>query len=44
MSEASLLDVATVLGHQQISQTRRYSHLSPSHIQGVMERMTKKIF
>ena len=44
MSGASLVDVATILGHQQISQTRRYSHLSPSHIQGVMERMTKRLF
>jgi integrase len=39
-SGASLLEIAEVLGHKQISVTRRYSHLCIDH----KERLISKVF
>ena len=35
---ASLLEIADVLGHRQISMTARYSHLCVSHKQKLIEK------
>jgi integrase len=44
MSGASLLDIATVLGHHSMSMVRRYSHLSQGHLAEVVEKMTQRLF
>lgn len=44
MNEASLLEIAEVLGHKTLQMVKRYSHLAESHTAGVVERMNKKIF
>lgn len=38
-SGASLLEIADVLGHRQISVTRRYSHLATSHKTALVQRV-----
>jgi integrase len=40
MSGAPLLDIAAILGHRTLSMVKRYAHLSPTHLRGVLERMT----
>jgi integrase len=40
MSGAPLLDIAAILGHKTLSMVKRYAHLSPTHLRGVLERMT----
>jgi integrase len=44
MSGASLLDIATILGHKTLSMAQRYSHLSEQHTAGVLQRMTQTVF
>jgi site-specific recombinase XerD len=44
MNGASLMDIAAVLGHKTLSMVKRYSHLSESHVGGVVASMNKKIF
>jgi integrase len=44
MDGASLLDIAEVLGHKTLQMVKRYSHLTESHVAGVVERMNRKIF
>jgi integrase len=39
MSGSSLLEIAEILGHTQLEQSRRYSHLSESYVRDVVERM-----
>lgn len=39
MSGASLLDIAAILGHKTLAMVRRYSHLAPSHLADVADRM-----
>ena len=39
MSGATLVEIADVLGHTNIAQTKRYSHLSEAHTTRVVERM-----
>jgi integrase len=39
MSGSSLLEIAEILGHKQLEQSRRYSHLSDSHVRAVVARM-----
>jgi len=39
MSNASLRDLAEVLGHQKLQHTMAYSHLLPSHTASMVERM-----
>lgn len=41
-SGASLLDIATILGHKTMAMVKRYSHLSPSHLSEVSDRMADK--
>jgi site-specific recombinase XerD len=43
MSGASLLDIATILGHKSITMTQRYAHLSHDHTHAVVERMNRAI-
>jgi integrase len=42
MSGASLLDIATILGHRKLDMVRRYAHLTDAHTTGVLERMAEK--
>ena len=44
MNGASLGEIAEVLGHKTLSMVKRYSHLSDSHVSGVVSRMNQKIF
>jgi integrase len=39
MSGASLLDIATILGHKKLDMVQRYAHLTEPHTRGVLERM-----
>jgi integrase len=44
MSGATLLDIATVLGHKQISTTLRYAYLTAAHTHRIAAQMTAHIF
>ncbi len=44
MNGASLSEIAEVLGHKTLAMVKRYSHISPQHIRGVVERMNTAIF
>lgn len=44
MNGASLAEIAEVLGHKTLAMVKRYSHLSDSHVAGVVERMNSAIF
>lgn len=44
MSGASLLDIATVLGHKTLAVAQRYAHLSEQHTAAVVARMNTAIF
>ena len=44
MNNASLLEIAEILGHKTLQMVKRYSHLSDPHTRTVVERMNKKIF
>lgn len=44
MGGASLAEIAEVLGHKTLAMVKRYSHLSDSHVAGVVERMNRAIF
>jgi integrase len=44
MQGASLLDIATILGHKTLQMVQRYAHLSEAHTAGVVARMNKAIF
>ncbi len=41
MSGASLLDIASILGHRTMHMVKRYSHLTKSHERSVIERMNQ---
>jgi integrase len=41
MSGASLLEIASILGHRNMKMVQRYSHLSTGHLAEVMKRMTQ---
>jgi integrase len=43
MSGASLIEVAEILGHKTLNMAQRYSHLSKSHLNGVIERMNNRM-
>ena len=43
MSGASLLDIATLLGHRSLEMVKRYSHLSLGHLHQTLERMTSAV-
>ena len=44
MNGATLLDIATILGHKSLEMVKRYAHLSEAHTAGVVARMNKAIF
>lgn len=44
MNGAALLDIAAVLGHRTLDMVKRYSHLSETHVGGVVASMNEKIF
>jgi integrase len=44
MNGATLLEIASVLGHRTLQMVKRYSHLSENHTTGVLSRMNDKIF
>lgn len=44
MNGASLMDIAAVLGHKTLAMVKRYSHLSETHVGGVVASMNQKIF
>ena len=44
MNGASLLDIATVLGHKSLSMVQRYAHLCDDHIDGKVARMNESLF
>jgi integrase len=43
MSGASLLEIADVLGHKQISVTKRYAHLCIDHKERLISRVFSKL-
>ena len=43
MSGATLSSVSEVLGHSDISQTYKYAHLAPTHLQGAIKLLSKEI-
>lgn len=44
MNGATLVEIAAVLGHKTLQMVKRYSHLSDSHVAGVVGRMNSQIF
>jgi integrase len=44
MQGASLLDIATILGHKTLQMVQRYAHLSESHTRQVVARMNAAMF
>lgn len=44
MNGASHQEIAAILGHKTLAMVKRYSHLSESHVAGVVSRMNAKIF
>lgn len=44
MNGAALLDIAAILGHKTLAMVKRYSHLSETHVGGVVASMNEKIF
>ncbi len=44
MNGATLAEIAEVLGHKTLQMVKRYSHLSDSHVAGVVARMNAQIF
>lgn len=41
---ASLLEIATILGHKTLAMVQRYSHLTKGHTATVLESMNKEMF
>lgn len=44
MNNASLMEIAAVLGHKTLAMVKRYSHLSEPHTTAVVNRMNAAIF
>lgn len=44
MSGASQLEIAEVLGHKTLQMVKRYSHLSESHVKGLLSRLDESLF
>lgn len=42
MSGASLLELAELLGHRNLNMVQRYSHLTNSHLNGIVAKMTQE--
>jgi site-specific recombinase XerD len=43
MNGATMAEIAGVLGHKTLAMAKRYSHLSESHVSGVLERMNREV-
>ena len=43
MNGSSLVEIAAVLGHKTLQVTKRYTHLSDTHLSDVVSRMNEKI-
>ncbi len=43
MSGATLMEIASVLGHRTLAMVKRYSHLSEQHTEEVVARMNRRI-
>ena len=44
MSDASLMELSTILGHKTLQMVKRYSHLTDQHTAKVLERMDEMHF
>jgi integrase len=44
MQGCSLIEIAEILGHKDLSMTKRYSHLSQEHTRKVLTKMNEAIF
>lgn len=44
MNQATIAEIADILGHKTLAMVKRYSHISENHTTGVIERMNTKIF
>jgi len=44
MNGATLGEIAEVLGHKTLAMVKRYAHLTQTHVSGVVERMTAKVY
>jgi integrase len=44
MNGASTIEIASVLGHKTLQMVQRYSHLTASHTEAVVEAMNERIF
>ncbi len=44
MGGATPHEIAEVLGHKSLEMTRRYAHLSKTHVDGVVKRMNEKMY
>jgi integrase len=44
MNGATTAEIAAVLGHKTLAMVKRYSHMTDTHVAGVVERMTDKVF
>ena len=44
MNNASLAEIAEILGHKTLAMVKRYAHLSDDHVSSVIESMNAKIF
>lgn len=44
MNQASLIEIGTLLGHKTVQMTKRYAHLSNTHIQSLSTALNNRIF
>jgi len=44
MNGASLTEIAEILGHKTLQMVQRYSHMSETHVHGVVKDMNKSMF
>jgi integrase len=44
MNQVNLLEIGTFLGHKTVQMTKRYSHLSNSHLIAIAQKLDAKIF
>jgi integrase len=44
MNDASLMEIAAILGHRTLQMVQRYAHLSEAHTAGMVQRMNQAIF
>ena len=44
MNDASLLEIAEILGHKTMAMVQRYAHLTKKHTASILESMNEKQF